>query len=95
MYAIRSYYGNKAVIKKMRTMQQPWSINSLAACAAEFLPVAGEYLKCTEAWLKTEKEWMYRSLCTIPGLRVFEPHTNFILVKLPEGCIDAESYNFV
>jgi|LSQX01.3.fsa_nt_gb threonine-phosphate decarboxylase len=82
--------GNEGLIKKMRLIKQPWSVNSLAACAADFLPVADEYLKRTQSWLRAEQEWLYKSLGTILGLKVFEPQTNFILAKLPDNGMDAE-----
>jgi threonine-phosphate decarboxylase len=81
--------GNENLVKRMGFMQQPWSVNSLAACAADFLPEASEYLKRTEDWLKVEKEWLQKSLCSIPDLKAYEPKTNFILVKLPKNGMDA------
>ena len=81
--------GNELLAAKMRLVQQPWSVNTLAACAADFLPQVDEYLKKTEAWLKTEKEWLYENLRSVPGLKVYNPQTNFILAKLPENGIDA------
>ena len=81
--------GNELLAVKMRLIQQPWSVNALAACAADFLQQADEYLKKTEAWLKTEKEWLYENLCSVPGLKVFKPQTNFILAKLPGDGVDA------
>lgn len=82
--------GNKNLAERMRLLQQPWPVNNLAACAGDFLPGAGEYLKRTEAWLKAEKEWLRKSLGAIPGLRVFEPQTNFVLARLTDKGMDAE-----
>jgi threonine-phosphate decarboxylase len=81
--------GNGQLVERMRMVQQPWSVNSLAAFAADFLPESGEYLRRTEAWLKAEKEWLYKSMSAIPGIKVFEPHTNFILARLAKAGMDA------
>ncbi|NSW91480.1 MAG: threonine-phosphate decarboxylase [Firmicutes bacterium] len=74
--------GNEELVATMRSKQQPWSVNILAACAGNYLVDAEEYLQRTEAWLIEEKEWLYESMKAIPGLKPFKPDTNFILVKL-------------
>jgi threonine-phosphate decarboxylase len=76
--------GNEKLVEQMRSKQQPWSVNALAACAGEFIPGAGEYLQRIKAWLVQEKEWLFERLKEIASVKVFQPETNFILVKLPD-----------
>jgi threonine-phosphate decarboxylase len=80
--------GNEQMVKGMRMVQQPWTVNSLAACSGDFLPESGKYLQKTQEWLKAEKEWLYKSMSVVFGLKVFEPHTNFILAKLVKDDMD-------
>ena len=53
------------------------------------LEICGEYFKKTTGWLKEEKERFYRELSNIKGLKVFEPQTNFILIKILLPSLDA------
>lgn len=74
--------GNSQVIRKMWERKLMWSVNSIASCAGDFLPLSGEYLDMTSRWLAQEKKWLYEELCKIDNLKVFEPQTNFILIKI-------------
>lgn len=82
--------GNKDLIANMKSKQQPWSLNTLAACAGSFLICADDYLKRTSEWLVEEKAWLYKNLVYFfadssnraDKLKVFNPDTNFILIKL-------------
>jgi threonine-phosphate decarboxylase len=76
--------GGEDLILKLHAQQQPWPVNTLAACAGDFLPNAGEYLRRTALWLGEEKGRLYENLSRIQGVKVFPPETNFILVRLPE-----------
>jgi threonine-phosphate decarboxylase len=81
--------GNRDLINKMFSRCQPWPVNTLAACAGEYLTQAGEYLSRTSAWLTEEKEWLYGKLGDIPTIKAFPPEANFILVKLLGGAPDS------
>jgi len=81
--------GNAELIKEMWKRKMPWSVNSLACSAARILSNCGEYLEKTAGWLKEEKERFYRELSNIKGLKVFEPQTNFILIKILLPSLDA------
>ncbi len=77
--------GRPELIAALRRAQLPWSVNLLADAVADFLPRAEGYLQQTQDWLRSEPKWLAQSLRTLPGLRVFEPWTNFILVELWAG----------
>lgn len=81
--------GGEELVARMRLKQQPWSVNSLAACAGDFLAGAGEYLHRTSAWLAKEKEWLCKGLSGIRGVEAFRPDSNFVLVRLPDAGPDA------
>jgi threonine-phosphate decarboxylase len=81
--------GGEDLILKLRSQQQPWPVNTLAACAGDFLTNSGEYLRQTTLWLGKEKEWLFENMKEIQGLKVFPPETNFLLVRLPEAGPDS------
>lgn len=79
--------GNSDIVRKMWSSKIPWSVNSLACLAGNFLPEAGDYLEKTKDWLRTEIKWFYDELCKFAGLKVFEPQTNFILLNILNNSI--------
>lgn len=81
--------GDGDLVDRLRLRQQPWPVNTLAAAAGDFLPAAGEYLSRTSAWLIEEKEWLYNTVSGIKGIKAFEPQSNFMLLKLPDGGPDS------
>lgn len=74
--------GNRELIRKMWDRKLPWSINTFACMLGKVLHEGGDYLNRTAGWLRVEIDWLWRQLCDIPGIKVFRPNTNFILVKL-------------
>lgn len=74
--------GHNKLIQRLWAKKIPWSVNTLAAAVAKFLPYSHEYLEAARIWIKEEKEWFYERLCRIEGIKVFKPETNFILIKL-------------
>jgi len=74
--------GNTELVKEMWKRKMPWSVNSLACNAAKILSSCREYLEETARWLAEEKERFYKELSSVEGLKVFEPQTNFILIKI-------------
>lgn len=74
--------GDQHIIKKMWDRKMPWSVNSFASMAGPVLSLGTKYLQKTSQWLKNELEWFYRKLNEIHHIKVFKPHTNFILVKI-------------
>lgn len=81
--------GNREVISEMWRKKQPWSINALACEASRLLDNCSDYLRETAHWLAEEKDRFYKELSNIKGLKVFEPQTNFILIKLVTASLNA------
>jgi threonine-phosphate decarboxylase len=76
--------GGVETVKKMWEIKMPWSVNSLACSVGPVLEDKTGYMKKTREWIKEELEWFYDELVKIPGLKVFKPNTNFILLKILE-----------
>jgi len=74
--------GRSALIEQMWKLKLPWSVNSLALSVGEFLLTQTEYLAQTEVWLREELSWFCKKLMEYSQFRVFEPQSNFILIKL-------------
>ncbi|MFC4775285.1 cobyric acid synthase [Paenibacillus sp. GCM10023252] len=76
--------GHPDEIARLRELQVPWSVNSLAQSIGEAVLGDNSYAEATRQWLAEERPWLSKALssldCTvIPGA------ANYMLFRLPEG----------
>lgn len=74
--------GNRDLLKNLITLQNPWSISSLAAIAGEIMFTDQAYIEQTRALISAERTRIYDMLRAHPDYKVYEPSANFLLVKL-------------
>lgn len=74
--------GSTDIVKKMWDHKLPWSVNSLACSIGNILSDDLCYLRKTGDWIAKEKEYFYGRLREFSCLKVFEPQTNFALIKI-------------
>ncbi|MDF2524888.1 MAG: threonine-phosphate decarboxylase [Clostridiales bacterium] len=82
--------GNPQLIYKMWERKMPWSVNTFACCAGEFLKIADEYISKTSLWISEELKWFYNELNQIKKLKVYKPKTNFILIKITDKALTSD-----
>lgn len=73
--------GDQAVIRELKELQYPWSVNSLAqqlGCAAF---QEKEFMIATKAWLAEEIAWMTEAVKLL-GLKPYATVTNYMLVQI-------------
>ena len=68
-------------IKKIKSCQLPWSVNSIAQNIAPMLYADKEYLSISKAKTKELRDELMLKLNRIPGIKTFPSETNFILIK--------------
>jgi len=73
---------NQELHQAFLKLQNPWSLNSLAAFAGETMFFDTEYIERTKTYLLSEKKRMMNDLSSIPGLKLYPSHANFVLVKI-------------
>lgn len=73
---------NQELHQAFLKLQNPWSLNSLAAFAGEIMFFDTAYIEKTRTHILSEKNRMTKELSTISGLKVYPSHANFVLVKL-------------
>ncbi|MDQ0286321.1 threonine-phosphate decarboxylase [Desulfofundulus luciae] len=70
------------VVEALDRARDPWSVNALAQVAG----VAGlqdkEYIKAARDMVAREREFLFRELSSLPGLRPFPGAANFLLVDI-------------
>ena len=85
---LRLGYGitfDKKLKETIELSREPWSINAIAELATKILLEDDEYIEKSENWIRVEKEYMYKKLSNIEGIKTYKTETNFILVKLING----------
>lgn len=83
---IRLGYGctNKKLVKEIENIQLPWSINSMAMIAGEYIFDNKEYIEKSIEYIDKERKFLLTSLKKFDWVVVYETHTNYILLKLKE-----------
>lgn len=82
---LRLGYGvtaNEDILNAIHLYVNPWSINSLAVTAGEFMFSDRDYIEATRQLIFKERERLVMELKKIPDLKVYEPTANFVLVKI-------------
>lgn len=81
---IRLGYGCTSVYlaKKISNIELPWSINSFAQAAGNFIFKDKEYIKKSKEYMKNERQYIYGELLKLTNIKVFPTETNYILIKL-------------
>ena len=74
--------GNAEFLKKLKSKQIPWSLNSLGAFAGELLFQDKEYIKKTRNLILSEREYMYTKLRELPFSMFIRLMPTFCLVQI-------------
>lgn len=85
-YGITSAPSLRAAITRN---QKAWSINSLAEVAARLMLTDCDYIKATRDLIFAERTRMVARLQQIPGVKVYLPTANFVLLRIMKEGKDA------
>jgi histidinol-phosphate/aromatic aminotransferase/cobyric acid decarboxylase-like protein len=72
-------------LQEWQQRRDPWSVNSLAAIAAEAMLKDTDFQTQTWSWLKSAKLPLFEELKKLPGLQPFSSVANFFLVKTEQS----------
>lgn len=87
---LRLGYGiclDKDIAFAMNEKKEPWSVNNIAELAGITVLDDSEYIERTERWIKEEKEYVYKKLRSIDGIKPYKTEVNFILVKIEDNMV--------
>jgi threonine-phosphate decarboxylase len=79
------------LIDRIGALQEPWTVNCLAAEAGNFLLQQTDHIENTRDFVSREKDYLFQKLTAIPGLKPFHPTVNFILVKITQKTLTSTS----
>lgn len=77
------------MLAEMDKIRDPWTVNILAAIAAEAFFYDKDYIEATKLFFTEERERVKNRLSQIKSIRVYETVTNFQLFKLLTGEISS------
>lgn len=70
------------LIKKLEVQKIPWGVNYLAQIAVREVLRDEKFISKSRFFLLKEKEFLYRELSNIKGLKAYKPSANFVFLKL-------------
>lgn len=79
------------IIERLSKLQEPWTVNCLAAQAGEFLLRQTEHAQKTQSFILQEKKFLFQELAAISGLKPFPPAVNFILLRITKKNLSSTS----
>jgi threonine-phosphate decarboxylase len=81
---IRLGYGCTSIdlAEKISNIELPWSINSLAESAGNYIFQNKEYIEESKEYIRKERDYLFKELSNIEGIRVYPTETNYILIEL-------------
>ena len=81
---IRLGYGcvSKKMVEEYNKIAMPWSVNSFGDIAGQFIVKDREYIERSKKYIDGERRYLLEELSKIKGIRVFNTHTNYILIRL-------------
>ena len=74
--------GSQRIRDVIQSTKNPWTINSLAASAGASMFSDEEYIRRTKEFISSERKRLVSILMEEPGLHVYPPAANFILMKI-------------
>ncbi|MBC7130016.1 histidinol-phosphate aminotransferase family protein, partial [Candidatus Bathyarchaeota archaeon] len=81
--------GNPKLIRLIEDYLIPWNVNALSIVAAKAALEDKEFIEKTKRQIRLEREKLVEMLKQIKELKVFPSATNFLLLKILHGKINA------
>lgn len=81
---LRLGYGcvSKNMVDKYNNVSMPWSVNTFGDIAGQFVVKDREYIERSKKYIDGERTYLLEELSKVKGIRVFNTHTNYILIRL-------------
>ena len=82
---------NPELVRRVRELQAPWSVNTLAQAVGEAALKDEDYIARSRELVRREREALSAGLREIPGLTVIPGAANFLLARLAPPLPDADA----
>ncbi|MGD9420335.1 MAG: cobyric acid synthase [Verrucomicrobiota bacterium JB025] len=77
------------VIRQLREVLPPWSVNTLAQAVGATALADRQYVAETRRFVREQRESQAERLAALPGLRIYPGEANFLLVRITAGKLRA------
>lgn len=74
--------GAAALLDRLATIQEPWSVNTLAQAMGRACLRDADYMEHSRVLVQREREDLLQGLKSLPGLQPFDSAVNYLLVKI-------------
>jgi L-threonine-O-3-phosphate decarboxylase len=81
--------GEPAIIRRMKELLPPWSVNTLAQAVGVEALNDKSYAEHTRQYVRKQRETLTHELRTFDGLTVYAGEANFVLVRIDSKKMDA------
>ncbi|WP_353092662.1 histidinol-phosphate transaminase [Tissierella praeacuta] len=81
---IRLGYGctSKVLANMINNVELPWSVNSFAEAAGNFIFDDRDYIEESKGYIEDERKYIHQELSKLSNIKVYRTETNYILIKL-------------
>lgn len=81
---LRLGYGctSMEVKEKIENIQMPWSVNSFADLAGQYIFEQKDYIEESKKYIEEERTYLSEELAKLDGIKLYKTHTNYILIEL-------------
>ncbi|MDR7870504.1 MAG: pyridoxal phosphate-dependent class II aminotransferase [Tissierellaceae bacterium] len=69
-------------VEEISEIELPWSVNSLADIVGQYIFTDVKYINESKEYIDKERRYLLEELSKIEGVRVYDTHTNYILIEL-------------
>lgn len=73
---------SRELVEKVKFIQNPWSINCFADLAGQYIFSQTDYIEESKKYIEKERNYLLQELSKIPDIKVYNTHSNYILIKL-------------
>ncbi len=80
---------DREIIRRLRAITPPWSVNTLAQAVGAAALRDAEYAKETRLYVRERREELTGELEAIPGLAVYPGTANFLLIRIDRSGLSA------
>jgi threonine-phosphate decarboxylase len=80
---------HKDLIKRLKQIQPPWSVNSIAQYLAKIILNDKDYIEKSRKLINEEREFLFNELATLKRLKPYPSEANFLLVKIIDSRLDS------
>jgi len=82
-------FAEKEIVRKMKELMPPWSVNAMAQAVGEKALEDHAYAERTRAYVREERDFLSREMDSLAGFKFYPGGANFLMVRIDFKNMDA------